>query len=61
MVAIFGLGTTGIEIKPPKIKPIKSKPGIEPSQNLLADSSLGIIILPLQYTIILHYFCQNCY
>ena len=50
MIAIFGLGIAGIEIKPPKIRPSRAKNGIELSQqrtNLLADSNLGTITLPL--------------
>ena len=47
MVAIFGLGITGIAIANPKIKLSKTKKGIEVNQrrnNLLVDSNLGITI-----------------
>ncbi len=49
MVAIPGLCINGMEINPPKIRPSKIKKGMELNHrytDLLADSSLGIIILP---------------
>jgi len=50
MVAIFGLGITRIENRPPKIRPSKTKKGIEINQrrnNLFVDPKLNIIIFPL--------------
>ena len=47
MVAIFGLGISGMEIKTPKIRPSRTKKGIEVKQrraNRLIDSSLDMII-----------------